>query len=1025
MIFNIPRQNDFIDSLIYWLEVNFGSDIFKLKIFFPNHRCCQKFHDFMRNIGYHGLSPDIKAIADLKIDDFYEFLPQFEVQNFIIEATKIKVLDDIEGIFFLTSELTKIEIFKNLTFERAFKIAIDLKELLDDIENNDLELANLEKIDDSNFALHRQISLDFLKDFYLKIKHLLLENGLMLKSSYQNFLNKNYCKFINDFGLKKITIIAGSTGSMILSRRIMKAVLDKNVGHVVLQGFEKPRNFYLEDSEKIESQSHPQFLFHQLIDFLGAKFNEVEEIKPERFLEHPIKDFKSNEEVKQKLISLLFIPAIKANLWQKAHEILFKNNNSKQIDQIRNNLKIIIAKNEIEEANQICQEIKKLEKQGLDSEFDQSQNQKPNLKIAVICNDDFLKNLIRSKLKHQKIFFNDSSSQKFFGSNLANFLLLIFKNAHEEFNPHNLLALIKNQYFLAEDNQKIISDFEIKILRQEIESNSFFDLLQEISQEKLQIFLQNIISILPRDKKLSSLLNSLKNFSNLEFNEILNDLIQKGEAGVEISEFFEKLIACEYNIESSAELGFIFSQITFFEKIQNKRTSSISLEILSPIEARLLKFDVIFVCGLLENNFPQIPDEGWIGNAFKKSLGIEKATIKIGQNALDFCNFLSCKKVFLSYGTFSKISASKPSPFLIKLKTLCHKAGIELEEQPIAIRKNDYFNKNDFYEKRLKAPNAKPKLQDRPDSYSITEISELISNPYAIYVKKVLKIKEQKKINYEPSNAEYGSFVHKALEEFVKTIEQNSTFVLDSDPKFFEKIFEKFFVSQHSKMLWLPRFYRIFRDFEIHNRQFFDKENRLEFPIATNFEIKSTNKDIPKLIEDLNFLINKSFVDEPEFTSSESTQLEAEFNDKLNLNRHREEKTRKISLSGRVDRIILDSDKNFAIYDYKTGNVPSKNEVINGHQPQLTISAYILLQGTLSKYRLTSLNYWVLSRSKGCEIVNLLKENDDLNIATNEVYRGLMQLFGYFENENNGFFACRNLKKDYIQNLSRIKEWKE
>ena len=43
-------------------------------------------------------------------------------------------------------------------------------------------------------------------------------------------------------------------------------------------------------------------------------------------------------------------------------------------------------------------------------------------------------------------------------------------------------------------------------------------------------------------------------------------------------------------------------------------------------------------------------------------------------------------------------------------------------------------------------------------------------------------------------------------------------------------------------------------------------------------------KNMPNLIQDFNFLKNKSLVDEIEFTSSESTQLEPKFNAKLNLN---------------------------------------------------------------------------------------------------------------------------------------------
>ena len=57
-----------------------------------------------------------------------------------------------------------------------------------------------------------------------------------------------------------------------------------------------------------------------------------------------------------------------------------------------------------------------------------------------------------------------------------------------------------------------------------------------------------------------------------------------------------------------------------------------NVDILSPIEARLLNYDLIIVSSLNENDFPQIDNHGWIGAKIKKDLGVNKTLKKIGQN---------------------------------------------------------------------------------------------------------------------------------------------------------------------------------------------------------------------------------------------------------------------------------------------------------------------------------------------------------------------------------------------------------
>ena len=80
--------------------------------------------------------PKIKAISDISIDDFFDFLPSEAVKSIIDEILGIKVLSGIDYLFFLSKEIQKLAVFgDNLDFNQAFKIATHLQKLFDEIED--------------------------------------------------------------------------------------------------------------------------------------------------------------------------------------------------------------------------------------------------------------------------------------------------------------------------------------------------------------------------------------------------------------------------------------------------------------------------------------------------------------------------------------------------------------------------------------------------------------------------------------------------------------------------------------------------------------------------------------------------------------------------------------------------------------------------------------------------------------------------------------------------------------------------
>lgn len=941
-IFNIPANYHFLESLFDWLQENFSDKISEVKIFLPNRRSCRQLKQIFIDKKLNIFLPKIKAISDLSYEDFFDLSLDSETKNTIDELLQIKVISGIEHLLFLAKEIEKLAVFGNeVEFNQAFKISLILKDLFDEIERAETDLKKLSEIDDSDLSSHRQLTLDFLKNFHVQIKNSLLKKNIFFTTSFQNFIAEKFIETLQKNTLKTPLIIAGSTGSTAFGKKLIKAVSQQKNGYVILCGL-------CEGKTDFNAENHPQFFLNQLLNFLGIEKNSVKKIAKEKFL--------LSDENRQNLLSLLMLPGFESFKWQNAEAYL---NKKTTIEDLEKNFKLIETKNEIEEAKIIALILSK------------STAQKKN--SAVITNNQKLADLLKLELEQASLPFNDTRNLGVFNSKLINFLLLILELIESEFNSHSLLAVLKNPLCYHSQNKEIIADFEIKILRQERVKpgiEGIKEKLRILSEKKLTDFFEDFYSKLSDESNpnfSAKILNLIKIAENLS-KKSWHDLLETEPAQVELFEFFEELKSqTDLKISGNnflANLKDLLAQISFFEK--SDATSSI--QILSTIEARLLNYDLVIIASLNEGEFPEIETDNWLGKKIRKDLKIERSAKKIGQNAYDFCNYLSNQKVILTRSKARNSTVLIASPFLLKFKTLCQKIGIALNsgEEYFAFLKNSQSNESKAEKQET---NPKPKAEFRPKKLSITEISKLISDPYAIYAKKILELRELEKIDYESSYAEFGSFVHKALEDFIKNPQQNN-FLEKS-----EKIFTKYFFSEEAKLTWLPKFKNIFADFLCKNEEFSDCENYVEIPVKI------------KIGENL--------------------------------------------ISGKIDRLIRDETGLLKIFDYKTGEIPTKKTVTFGTEPQLTIAVLAIVEGLIESDlknvdldKIDSLNYWKLSASSAGEIKKMCDENSEIKILYSAAKLGLAKLFEYFSDEKNGYISApnhKNYKKNEYWHLARIK----
>jgi esterase/lipase len=125
-----------------------------------------------------------------------------------------------------------------------------------------------------------------------------------------------------------------------------------------------------------------------------------------------------------------------------------KINKAELIKDIKNNLEIIEAKNEIIEAKiieNIC-----------------CDNNNKNLKIGIISNNNNLTNKIKLNFDIKNINYNYSISKNILNNEIIDFIVILYKLKNNlDFDSHSFLSLIKHPLFIKFYNEEIIYNFEV------------------------------------------------------------------------------------------------------------------------------------------------------------------------------------------------------------------------------------------------------------------------------------------------------------------------------------------------------------------------------------------------------------------------------------------------------------------------------------------------------------------------------------------------------------------------------------
>ncbi|HWK45516.1 MAG TPA: double-strand break repair protein AddB [Stellaceae bacterium] len=194
------------------------------------------------------------------------------------------------------------------------------------------------------------------------------------------------------------------------------------------------------------------------------------------------------------------------------------------------------------------------------------------------------------------------------------------------------------------------------------------------------------------------------------------------------------------------------------------------LAILGTVEARLQQADLVILGGLNDGVWPADPGaDPWLSRPMRQDFGLPSPEMQVGIAAHDFVNGLGARHVVLTRATRVEGAPTVPSRWLLRLDAVLRATGTVVDAGPYAsFRSLQALLDHPPAISPRAAPAPRPPVAARPRRVSVTEVETWMRDPYALYAKRVLRLKALDPIDADPGAAERGSFIHDALDQFMR-----------------------------------------------------------------------------------------------------------------------------------------------------------------------------------------------------------------------------------------------------------------
>jgi len=790
-------------------------------------------------------------------------------------------------------------------------------------------------------------------------------------------------------------IVAGSTGSMPATAKLIAAVARLPRGAVVLPGLD--RHLSDEDLAVVGETDggdpgHPQHLLTRLLGVIGVERKDV------RPLGEPRPDLAAREAC----IAEALRPAETTEAWRSRAERL----SDEAIVEGLSGVTVVEADDEREEAVAAALCLREA-------------LEEPGKTAALITPDRSLAERVRAELARWGITAEDSAGRPLSRSAAGRLALLAAEAFAGDFEAMRLLALLDHPLVrLGLDGATIArgrSALEIGALRGPAPKRGLDGLAAALAAAR-----RADPKRAPRPRRrigtpdfeaAEAMLEALRAaFAPLAATGARFDLIAaaraleetlgalardaSGEIGLDAAEGGEVLAALFDELAAGFDAQLEGMRADFpavFEGFMHGRTVSGGAEthprirIWGLLEARLLPVDRMILGGLDETVWPPATrTDPFLSRPLARELGLPSPETRIGRTAHDFQQAMGAPEVILTRSGKRGGDPTVPSRFLQRLRAV---AGAALDAPhargDIVLGRARALDRRPV-ERPIARPAPSPPKDLLPTTLSVTEIDKLRRDPYAIYAKHVLELDRLDELARLPNASEIGTATHDAIADFTEAFpEALPDDAADRLLSYGRKHFSALADRPEFAAFWWPRFKR--------QAEWYLGWEKARRPGLAEIR-PETRGELPFGLPG-----GGSFV-----------------------------------LRGRADRIEVHPGDGFTILDYKTGSPPSNAQVHAGLAPQLTLQAAMALKGgygTGLGGTVRDLRYVHLQRDGGEDrsVLTIRKETADPNDLAAAHWSQFVKLVDAHVNRGRGFASqlIPKMRKSYDEydHLARCKEW--
>ncbi|CAO4837547.1 MAG: hypothetical protein CNLJKLNK_00648 [Holosporales bacterium] len=375
-----------------------------------------------------------------------------------------------------------------------------------------------------------------------------------------------------------------------------------------------------------------------------------------------------------------------------------------------------------------------------------------NQTVAIVCNDHKLSHMIQNQLSTYNFLANQPLAQKLQLSVCGKFFLHYLAYLQKG-DLKSGLSFLKHPLFLkGADRVKhlhALFDFEKNIVYEDKKTRVIF--LNKFKD--LPPF--NVSDKHPPKVWITQAIDYL--------NRVSHQTAFQDTDGKALFDFLESIATLSFQKQTQKEwIQWIHAYMNFAPYVQAGENLHQNVILIGTLEARNITSDVVIVCNLNEDQWPSVQKPSlWLTQQSRNLLSLPKVERKIGLSAYDFATCLKADHVYLTRSVKVDGVQTHPNRWLqrIRFKTTSSNTTTKSFFEHILSRFTAPSVPVMMQENQLPSPLKKL------EKLSISAIELLNKDPYAFYLRYILKLEEINPWYLGFSPAHLGQLVHKILEK--------------------------------------------------------------------------------------------------------------------------------------------------------------------------------------------------------------------------------------------------------------------